>query len=157
MKTVEKGHFVKLHYTGTFGDGEVFDTSQGCKPFEVQVGAGQVIAGFDSALLGMAPNEKKTFTVKAADAFGERDDTLKQEFSRADMPTGFDPQVGEILMLENSQCGEIPGTVEQVEADKIVVDLNHPLAGKDLTFSIEVLEITDQPSPSACGCGCSCG
>jgi peptidylprolyl isomerase len=157
MKTVEKGQFVKLHYTGTFADGEVFDSSQGCKPFEVQVGAGQVIKGFDDALMGMALNEKKTFTVKAAEAFGERDDNLKQEFSRADLPEGFDPQVGEVLMLENAQCGEIPATVHQVEADKVIVDLNHPLAGKDLTFNIEVLEIADQPSPSACGCGCSCG
>jgi peptidylprolyl isomerase len=157
MKTVEKGQFVKLHYTGTFDDGEVFDSSQGCKPFEVQVGAGQVIKGFDDALMGMALNEKKTFTVKAAEAFGERDDNLKQEFSRADLPDGFDPQVGEVLMLENAQCGEIPGTVHQVEADKVIVDLNHPLAGKDLTFNIEVLEIADQASPSACGCGCSCG
>jgi peptidylprolyl isomerase len=157
MKTVEKGQFVKLHYTGTFDDGEVFDSSQGCKPFEVQVGAGQVIKGFDDALMGMALNEKKTFTVKAAEAFGERDDNLKQEFSRADLPDGFDPQVGEVLMLENAQCGEIHGTVHQVEADKVIVDLNHPLAGKDLTFNIEVLEIADQASPSACGCGCSCG
>ena len=157
MKTVEKGQFVKLHYTGTFDDGEVFDSSQGCKPFEVQVGAGQVIKGFDDALMGMALNEKKTFTVKAAEAFGERDDNLKQEFSRADLPQGFNPQVGEVLMLENAQCGEIPGTVHQVDADKVVVDLNHPLAGKNLTFNIEVLEIADQASPSACGCGCSCG
>jgi peptidylprolyl isomerase len=157
MKTVEKGHFVKLHYTGTFDNGEVFDTSQGCKPFEVQAGEGQVIKGFDTALMGMALNEKKTFTVKAAEAFGERDDSLKQEFSRTDMPAGFDPQVGEVLMLENPQCGEVPGTVQHVDAEKVVVDLNHPLAGKDLTFSIEVLEITDQPTPSACGCGCSCG
>jgi len=157
MKTVEKGHFVKLHYTGTFDNGEVFDTSQGCKPFEVQAGEGQVIKGFDTALMGMALNEKKTFTVKAAEAFGERDDSLKQEFSRADIPPGSDPQVGEVLMLENPQCGEIPGTVQHVDAEKVVVDLNHPLAGKDLTFSIEVLEITDQPTPSACGCGCSCG
>lgn len=157
MKTVEKGHFVKLHYTGTFDNGEVFDTSQGCKPFEVQAGEGQVIKGFDTALMGMALNEKKTFTVKAAEAFGERDDSLKQEFSRADIPPGSDPQVGEVLMLENPQCGEIPGTVQHVDAEKVVVDLNHPLAGKDLTFSIEVLEITDQPTPSSCGCGCSCG
>ncbi len=157
MKTVEKGHFVKLHYTGTFDDGEVFDTSQGCKPFEVQIGAGQVIKGFDDALMGMALSEKKTFTVKAADAFGVRDESLKQEFSRSDLPKDFDPQVGEVLMLENPQCGEIPGTVQSIDADKIIVDLNHPLAGKDLTFSVEVLEIADQPSPSACGCGCSCG
>ena len=157
MKTVEKGQFVKLHYTGTFDDGEVFDSSQGCKPFEVQVGAGQVIKGFDDALMGMALNEKKTFTVKAAEAFGERDDNLKQEFSRADLPKGFVPQVGEVLMLENAQCGEIPGTVHQVDGEKVIVDLNHPLAGKDLTFNIEVLEIADQAGPSACGCGCSCG
>jgi peptidylprolyl isomerase len=157
MKTVEQGHFVKLHYTGTFEDGEVFDSSQGCKPFEVQVGAGQVIKGFDSALLGMALKEKKTFTVTAGDAFGVRDDSLEQEFSRGDLPPGFDPQVGEVLMLENPQCGEVPGTVKEVHAEKIVVDLNHPLAGRDLTFSIEVLEIAEQPGPSACGCGCSCG
>lgn len=157
MKNIDKGHFVKLHYTGTFADGETFDSSQGCKPFELQVGAGQVIKGFDDALIGMALREKKTFTVKAADAFGERDDNLKQEFPRTDLPKDFHAEVGEVLMLENAQCGEIPATVQHVDADRVIVDLNHPLAGKDLTFAIEVLEINDEPSPSACGCGCSCG
>jgi peptidylprolyl isomerase len=157
MKSIDKGHFVKLNYTGTFADGEVFDSSQGCKPFELQVGAGQVIKGFDDALIGMALQEKKTFTVKAAEAFGERDDNLKQEFPRTDLPKDFNPEVGEVLMLENAQCGEIPATVQHVDADRVIVDLNHPLAGKDLTFAIEVLEISDEPSPSACGCGCSCG
>jgi peptidylprolyl isomerase len=157
MESIKKGHFVKLHYTGTFADGEVFDSSQGCKPFEIQVGAGQVIRGFDDALMGMALNEKKTFTVRAAEAFGERDEDLKREFPRADLPQDFSPQVGEIIMLENPECGEIPGTVQHVDVDKVIVDLNHPLAGRDLTFAVEVLEIGDKPSPSACGCGCSCG
>jgi peptidylprolyl isomerase len=157
MKNVEKGHFVKLHYTGTLDDGEVFDSSQGCKPFEIQVGAGQVIKGFDDALMGMAINEKKTFTVQSSDAFGERDESLNHEFPRSDLPADFNPKVGEVLVLESPERGEVPATVKFLDADKIVVDLNHPLAGQNLTFNIEVLDISDAASPSSCGCGCSCG
>jgi peptidylprolyl isomerase len=157
MNKVEKGHFVKLHYTGTLDGGEVFDSSQGCQPFEIQVGAGQVIKGFDDALIGMAINEKKTFTVKSSDAFGERDEQLSHEFPRSDLPEDFEPEVGEVLVLENPEKGEVPATVKLVDTEKVVVDLNHPLAGKNLTFNIEVLEISDQSSPSSCGCGCSCG
>jgi len=157
MKKVEKGHFVKVDYTGTLENGETFDSSRGAAPIEVQIGAGGVIKGFEDALMGMAENETKTFTLSPEEAYGHRRDDLEQSFTRSELPEGFNPQVGQVLALRNPQGGQIPATVKHADDEKITVDLNHPLAGETLTFDIEVVEINDEPSqpscsPSACSC-----
>lgn len=156
MRKVEKGNYVKVHYTGKIeGDGEVFDSSQGCQPLEIQIGSGQVIPGFENALLGMEQREQKTFVLNPAEAYGDRDENLKHTFSRSQLPPDLHPQQGQVLVLQHPQQGQIPATVTEVTEKDIVLDLNHPLAGKTLNFSIEVVEINDQPSPSACSCGCT--
>lgn len=156
MQKVEDGTYVKVHYTGKYENGEVFDSSAGCQPLEIHVGSKQVIPGFEQALLGMAPNEKKTFDLQPAEAYGEHDESLQQTFSRADFPSDFNPEPGQVIILENPSQGQFPATVKNIEGEHIVLDLNHPLAGKSISFDVEVVEINDQPTESNCGCGCSC-
>ena len=156
MRKVADGDFVKVHYTGRFGDGEVFDSSSGCQPIEVQIGANDVIAGFEGALMGMGLMEKKTFSLEPAEAYGEREEGLEQTFARSDFPPDFNAEVGQVIILQDREQGQYPAMVKALEDDQVVLDLNHPLAGKALTFDIEVVEINDQATASACGCGCSC-
>lgn len=158
MEEVGNGNFVKVKYTGTLQNGDVFDTSKDAHPLEVEVGAGGVIKGFEDALMGMAQNEKKTFTISHKEAYGARKDDLEQTFQRSELPDGVDPQIGQVLSFRNPQGGQIPATVKHVDKEKITVDLNHPLAGESLTFEIEVLEINKEPSPSSCEPStCDCG
>jgi len=159
MKKVENGHFVKVDYTGTLENGDVFDSSRNSHPIEVEVGAGGVIKGFENTLIGMGENEKKTFTLSPEQAYGHRNESSEQSFMRSELPQGFDPQVGQVLALQNPQDGQSPARVKHTDDEKITMDLNHPLAGQTLTFEIEVLEINDQPSPSSCtpSACCSCG
>jgi peptidylprolyl isomerase len=162
MKTVENGHFVKIDYTGTLENGDMFDSSCNSHPIEVEVGAGRIIKGFEDALIGMAVKEKKTFSLSPEEAYGPRNENLEQSFMRSELPQGFDPQVGQVLALQNPQGGHLQARVKHADTEKITLDLNHPLAGKNLTFEIEIVEINDEPSPcsctpSACGsCGTTC-
>ena len=162
MEKVESGMFVSVNYTGSLANGEVFDSSEGGQPLEIQMGAGQLISGFETELMGMALNEKKTFTLSPGEAYGDRNESLEQSFGRSELPEGFEPQVGQVLALRNPEGGQVPAKVKHTDDKKITVDLNHPLAGETLTFEIEVLEINDEASPSlcspsACGdCGSTC-
>jgi peptidylprolyl isomerase len=162
MGKVENGHFVKVDYTGTLENGDVFDSSRDAHPLEVEVGAGRVIKGFEDSLLGMAEKEKKTFTLSPEEAYGNRNESLEQSIMRSELPQGFDPQAGQVLALRNPQGGQFPAKVKHADEEKITVDLNHPLAGKALIFEVEVVEINDAPSPSSCtpsacsSCGTTC-
>jgi peptidylprolyl isomerase len=162
MKNVENGHFVKVEYTGTLENGDIFDSSHNAHPIEVEVGAGKVIKGFEDALLGMAEKEKKTFSISPEEAYGHRNESREQSFMRSELPQGFDPQVGQVLALRNPEGGQLPAKVKHTDKEKITLDLNHPLAGQTLTFEVEVLEINDAPSPSSCtpstcsSCGSTC-
>ena len=155
MRKVENGKYVKVHYTGKYDSGEVFDSSSGCQPLEVHVGFNEVIPGFEGALLGMGVNESKSFTLEPSEAYGDRNEELQQSFQRSDFPEDFKLELGQVLVLQDSQNGQFPAVVKNIEAEQIMLDLNHPLAGRALTFDIEVVEINDQPTPSECGCGCS--
>lgn len=146
---------MKVHYTGRFDDGEVFDSSSGCKPLEVCVGASQVIPGFENALLGMSPNEKKTFSVEPDEGYGVRDDDLERSFQLSDFPPDFHPEIGEVIVLQSPDDEHFPATVKVIGKDDVILDMNHPLAGQVLTFDVEVLEISDTPSASPCSCGCT--
>lgn len=156
MKTVKEGDYVKIHYTGRLDDGAVFDSSSGCKPLEVCIGAGQVIPGFENALLGMAPTEKKTFSVDPEDGYGERDGDLERSFQLSDFPTDFNPEVGQVIVLQSQDNEQYPATIKEIGKEEVLLDLNHPLAGEVLTFDVEVLEISDSPTETSCSCGCSC-
>ena len=158
MKKVENGQFVSVHYTGTLQDGEVFDTSEGRHPLEVQIGAGQIISGFEKALIGMALDEKKIFTLDPEDAYGQRDDSLTHSFPREDVPAEINPEVGQTVALSSPEGRQVPAIITEVNDEEVVVDLNHPLAGQTLTFDIEVVGISDTATqdPAGCGGGCVC-
>jgi peptidylprolyl isomerase len=146
MKKVQEGDFVTVHYTGKLPDGEVFDTSQGRQPLEVQVGAGTVIPGFDEALRDMEENETKNFTLEPEKAYGEHDENLQRSFQRSDLPEGLDPKVGDTLALKTSSGEQVPVWVSEADENEIKIDMNHPLAGKTLNFEIQVVNISDKPT-----------
>ena len=160
MEKVESGLFVRVEYTGTLDNGEVFDSSKGRKPLEVQMGTGNLIPGFESALMGMAINETKTFTLSPEEAYGQRDESRMHEFPTSEIPQGASPQVGQTLMLSTPQGQQIPARVDSIDDEKVVFDLNHPLAGQSLTFNIEIVGISASATqqPASCGSDCAgCG
>lgn len=156
MEKVEKGVFVSVDYKGSLQNGQVFDTSHGRRPLEVQMGSGQLIAGFENELMGMTLNDKKTFTLEPEDAYGHRDESLTREFARADLPSEIEPEIGMMLALQSPEGRQVPARITHLDDEKLSVDLNHPLAGEALTFEIEVVGISDSPTQSHAGCGSGC-
>lgn len=162
MEKVERGKFVTVNYKGTLENGEVFDTSEGGESMELQIGQGQVIQGFEDALVGMELNEKKSFSLEPNEAYGHRDENQFHSFSRQEVPPDVTPQVGDVVGLQTPDGQQIPATITEADDDKVVVDLNHPLAGEKLNFEIEVVGINDAPtqmqaSCGSAGCDCSSG
>jgi peptidylprolyl isomerase len=155
---VEKGKFVKLCYTGRYEDGEIFDQTSACQAIEIEIGAGEVVPGFEDALIGMAPSEKRTFTLGPDQAYGDRDERLQRKIGRSNFPTGYQPQVGEVIAFRTPVGEQLPAMVKDADSETVTVDFNHPLAGKSLTFEVEVAEVNDQRSPtqSTCSSGCCC-
>jgi peptidylprolyl isomerase len=141
METVERGKVVQVHYTGTLENGEVFDSSKDREPLEVTVGEGQLIHGFEEALIGMSLNEKKVFTLAPEEAYGNRDEEATRTFSRDEIPPDLSVEKGQLLSLTTPDGDQIPAKVVQVNDDGLTVDFNHPLAGESLTFEIEVVGI----------------
>jgi len=137
----KKNDNVKVHYTGTLANGEVFDSSLQREPLGFTVGAGQMIKGFDQAVDGMEVNEKKTVSIPAAEAYGERNNELMQVVPKTDLPEDMDPQVGQTLVATGPQGQQSHVVVAEVTEETVTIDANHPLAGKDLTFEIELVEI----------------
>lgn len=150
--------FVSVDYKGSLQNGEVFDTSYERQPLEIQVGAGQLIKGFEKELLGMAVNDKKVFTLDPEDAYGQRDENLTQSFARSDVPPEMNPRVGMTVELYTPEGRRVPARITHIDDEKLTLDLNHPLAGESLTFEIEVKGISNTPTqaPTACGSGCDC-
>lgn len=159
MQKVEGSMYVSVHYTGTLANGEQFDSSQGRSPLEFRTGAGQMIKGFEAAVMGMSLNEKKVFTLSPEDAYGERDESRIHEFQRSEIPPEITPEIGQLLALTSPEGQQIPALVTGIDDEKMTVDLNHPLAGQSLTFEVEVVGISDTPTqkPESCGGDCSCG
>jgi peptidylprolyl isomerase len=157
MEKIENGLYVSVDYKGTLQNGEIFDTSQGGQPLEVQMGGGQLIEGFERELMGMSLNDKKEFTLSPEDAYGQRDDSLNRDFARADFPPEMEPRVGMTIALQTPEGSQMPGRITHLDEEKLSVDLNHPLAGESLTFEIEVLGISSSPTQSHAGCGCGSG
>lgn len=157
MQKVESGKYVSVNYKGTLNNGDVFDSSEGGQPLELRVGAGQIIQGFEDALLGMAENETKVFTLDPEEAYGHRNEDQRHTFSREEVPEEMDPEIGEVIGLQTPDGQQIPATIAEADDEKIVVDLNHPLAGESLTFEIEVVNISDTPTQAEPGCGSGCG
>jgi len=139
----KNGDVVQVDYTGTLEDGTVFDTSTsvGREPLEFTLGEGQMIPGFEQAVLGMKVGESKTVTIPADEAYGQYRDDLVVVVNREDLPAGLDPEVGEQLQGPRPDGGTGVCTVTNVTDTTITIDFNHPLAGKDLTFEIELVSI----------------
>jgi peptidylprolyl isomerase len=136
-----KGHKVKVHYTGTLDDGSVFDSSDGREPLEFELGAGHVIKGFDVGVEGMDVNEEKHIKIPAKDAYGERDASLQSDIPREALPTDQEPKEGMQVMVTLPSGHQQPAVIAKVTKDHITLDLNHPLAGKNLNFKVKLVGI----------------
>lgn len=140
MEQARTGDTVRVHYTGKLDDGSVFDSSRGRDPLEFTLGEGQVIAGFDQALQGMEPGAEKTVTIPADQAYGGRREDLLFVVPREMLPTELNPEPGQQLQM--TQDGQVTVvTVVDISDRGVVMDANHPLAGRDLTFDLELVEI----------------
>jgi len=141
MQQVKSGDAVKVHYTGKLTNGEQFDSSMGREPLAFTVGAGQMIKGFDAAMPGMTIGEKKTITIAAVDAYGERSEEAIIPFPVENVPPDMKLEVGMTLSLNNEMGQPFPVVVSEIKEDVIILDANHFLAGKELVFDIELVEI----------------
>lgn len=141
MEQAKEGDVVRVHYTGKLTNGEQFDSSKGREPLEFTVGAGQMIKGFDDAMPGMNVGEKKTINILPGDAYGEKDEQAIIEFPKANIPPDMKLEPGMQLQLRNESGQPFPVTVAEIKDDVVVLDANHALAGKELVFDIELMEI----------------
>ena len=138
---IENGQKVKIHYTGTLDDGNQFDSSSGRETLEFEMGAGMVIPGFETGVKDMAVGEKKSIHIPAAEAYGEKLEEMVMEFERAQLPEGLDPEVGMGLQMQGPQGQPIPVQITAVAEEAITIDANHPLAGQNLNFELELVEV----------------
>ena len=141
MAQAKNGDVVRVHYTGTLDDDTQFDSSSGSDPLEFTVGAGMVIPGFDELVRGMKPGETRTTRIPADQAYGDAREEMKLTLTRGQLPPEFKPDVGQQVHLEGQDGQPVPVRVVEADESRVVVDANHPLAGKALTFQIELVEI----------------
>ena len=141
MTAVAAGSKVKVHYTGTFDDGEVFDTSREAQPFEFEVGTGQVIPGFDKALIGMKVGDTKQVRLPEEEAYGPYNQEMVFDADPSQFEEGLTPEIGQQFQTQMQDGTPLLLTVKSVEDGKITLDANHPMAGKALNFDLEVIEI----------------
>ncbi|MFB0911195.1 MAG: peptidylprolyl isomerase [Flavobacterium sp.] len=143
MSQVKENNTVKVHYVGKLSDGQVFDTSEGKEPLEFTLGQGKLIAGFEKGLIDMKINEKKTITISKEEAYGESREDLIQEVDKSQLPEDITPEVGMGLVSKSADGNEMNLLIVEVKESTIVIDGNHPLAGKELTFDLEVVDIQE--------------
>lgn len=141
MAQAKEGDTVKVHYTGRLDDGTVFDTSADRDPLEFTVGTGRVIPGFEEGIVGMNTGESKTVTIPADKAYGPHHKEMQVEIARENLPEGLDPEVGDQLQVRGPDGNPVLVMVTDTNESTITLDANHPLAGKDLIFDIELVEI----------------
>jgi FKBP-type peptidyl-prolyl cis-trans isomerase 2 len=143
MNQVKENNTVKVNYTGKLSDGQIFDSSEGREPIEFTLGQGQLIPGFEKGLIDMKLNEKKTITIPKEEAYGDVNKDLIQEVNKTELPQDMTPEVGMGLVSKSPDGQEMNLMVVEVREETIVIDGNHPLAGKELVFDLEVLAITE--------------
>ncbi|MBT8260421.1 MAG: peptidylprolyl isomerase [Bacteroidia bacterium] len=141
MSKVKADDTVKVHYTGKLVNGQIFDSSLEREPLEVKLGQGQLIPGFELGLIDMAVNEKKTITIEIQEAYGEVNKDLFQKVPKAELPDTIKPEVGMGLVGSNPDGSQRQFRIAEVEEDHIIIDANHPLAGQDLIFDLELVAI----------------
>lgn len=138
------GDTVRVHYTGMLPDGTVLDSSRGGDPLEFTLGRGEVIPGIEQAIAGMAPGETKSIWVTADEAYGPHDDDLMLMVERSRFPEHIQPEPGQRLRMRRQGVPPVMVTVVDVMGDDVILDGNHPLAGRDLTFDLELVGIEEE-------------
>jgi len=141
MQQVKNGDTVRVHYHGKLTDGSTFDSSEGRDPLEFTVGTGQVIKGFDDAMVNMAVGEKKTVQIPVDHAYGQRNDDMMMEYPKSEFPADMTPAPGMELHMSDDSGNVFPVVIAEVKEETVLLDANHPLAGEDLTFEIELVSI----------------
>jgi len=141
MSEAKKDNIVKVHYTGKLENGQVFDTSKDRDPLEFKIGEGKLIPGFEQGVIGMKLQESKTIKIPYAEAYGGRRQELMIEVKKQQLPDNLTPEVGMELVSRSQDGQEQIVKIAEIKEDSVVVDANHPLAGKNLTFEIELVEI----------------
>ncbi len=141
MKQAQAGDNVQVHYKGTLPDGQLFDSSEGREPLAFQLGSGQVIKGFDDGVSGMTVGEKKTINIPNAEAYGPVNEDMIVNFDRAQIPAEIPLEVGSTLNMHQDGGQVIPVVIREVTEQHVVLDANHPLAGQDLIFELELVGI----------------
>jgi peptidylprolyl isomerase len=140
VPVVESGNMVRVHYTLTV-DGKVVDTSRDREPLEYQAGKNQLIPGFEKALIGMKKGEKKSFKVEPEEGYGKKDPKMISEVSKDRIPPDLNPEPGMTLYARGAGGNPVPVKVVEVKKDVVILDFNHPLAGKVLNFDVEIIDI----------------
>lgn len=141
MAQVKSGDKVRVHYHGRLRSGETFDSSEGREPLEFTVGGGQVIRGFDQGVMGMEQGDKRTVEIGVGDAYGDKREDMMLEFPKSQFPEDMKPEVGMQLGLSDQSGQTHMVRVAEIKEESVILDANHPLAGEDLIFDIELVEI----------------
>ena len=141
MAQVQKGDTVNVHYHGKLKDGSTFDSSEGREPLQFTAGEGHVIKGFDDAVLNMNVGDKKTVDIPVEHAYGERNDDMMMEYPISDFPADMQPRVGMELQMSDDAGNIFPVVVTEVREEIVILDANHPLAGQELVFDLELVSI----------------
>jgi len=145
MQQVKKGDKVKVHYHGRLTNGETFDKSEGREPLEFEVGTGMVIKGFDDGVTGMAVGEKKTINIPFNEAYGPKNPDMLIEMPKDRFPKDMEIEIGMPLGMSDGQGQQFQVTVSEIKEDVVTLDANHPLAGQDLIFDLELVAIDTKP------------
>ncbi len=141
MAAAKSGDTVKVHYTGMLEDGQIFDTTEGDEPFEFTIGEGEVIAGFEEAVVGLEPGQSRSAKVTSEEAYGPYRDDLLADFPRSEFPDDLDLEEGQALEIEDPSGQRTLVRIVEVKDDAVTLDGNHPLAGQDLMFEVELVEV----------------
>lgn len=145
MTQAKNGDTIRIHYTGTLRDGEQFDSSAGREPLEFVLGTGQIIRGLEAGILGLAKGDTKKVDIAAVDAYGDHDPQKTQKVKREMIPPEIELTVGLQLGARTDSGEQIMFTIIELSDDEVTMDGNHPLAGKDLIFDIEIVDIIAAP------------
>lgn len=143
MSKVEDGNTVKVHYTGTLKDGSVFDSSTEREPLEFKLGEGQLIPGFEKAVIGLEEGDKTKVDIPVEEAYGEAREELVINVPKDQLPDDVEPEIGMQLQVNQPDGQPVPVRIAEISDDELTLDANHPLAGKDLSFEIELVEIKE--------------
>ncbi len=142
QRTAQAGDSVLVHYTGKFKDGNVFDSTEGREPIRFTVGSGELISGFDRGVVGMAVGEKKSVQMESQEAYGDYRDDLVFKVKREELGPEIDPEEGMVLRMRDANGNSMPARIIEVAAEEVTIDANHPLAGQEITFELELMELS---------------